>query len=179
MAVILSEEGKQLLLYKIYWVTQKILSFQLDLFMTFNPCPDAFPSRFSCTSFTATFVVCFPHYIHSLGTFQLVYDAGGKDVVGVIIKCDSACGQEEQDKQVQCFLCHLILLRIIFLSVVEFEQLSATTHEYHTNDHMMEENRRSSSVRQSTFKVRPTGPLSIGSGPSDLFPLKGYRYSQT
>ena len=130
-------------------------------------------------SFTATFEVCFPHYIHSLGTFQLVYDAGEKDVVGVIIKCDSACGQEEQDKQVQCFLCHLILLRIIFLSVVEFEQLSATSQEYHTNDHMMEEKRRSSSVRQSTFKVRPTGPLSNGSGPSDLFQLQCYRYSQT
>ena len=106
-------------------------------------------------------------------------DTGEKDVVGVIIKCcDSAHGQEEQDKQVQCFLCHLILLRIIFLSVVEFEQLSATIQEYHTNDHMMEEERRSSSVRQSTFKVRPTGPLSIGSGPSDLFPLMGYIYSQ-
>ena len=58
---------------------------------------------------------------------------GKNDVVGVIIKCcDSACGQEEKDKQVQYFLWHLILLRIIFLSVVEFEQLSATSQEYHT-----------------------------------------------
>ena len=30
------------------------------------------------------------------------YDAVEKDVIGVIIKCcDSACGQEEQDKEVQ------------------------------------------------------------------------------
>ena len=149
--------------------------------MTCSPCPDAFPSRFSCTSFTATLEVCFPHYIHSLGTFQLGKRCKWKRCRWRNYQMLWFCLWTGRARQASSVFPLPPYSSSDYLSVVEFEQLSAISQEYHTMEeiHTMEEKCRCSSVRQSTFKVRPTGPLSIGSGPSDLFPLKGYRYSQT